>query len=373
MKHRITRIHVKGFRSIREVELAPGPITVLIGPNGAGKSNLLAFLKLVSLARTQSLQRFIGTSGRASGLLHYGPSVTREVEFRLDFQDEKDRQNSYFARLGYAAGDTLIFLDEAVEFRTPGFPKPKHHSLGAGHAESRLPEDKTDETALVVNSLVAKMNFFHFHDTSLTSALRAASRKVDDRFLRSDGSNLAAFLYRLATADDAGFKASFNRITATLRRIAPFIKRLEPELSDAANPEKATVLLRWVDEGDHRFGAHDLSDGTLRAVALVTALLQPPATLPMFITIDEPELGLHPAALSLLASIIRSVSTHAQVLVATQSSSLLDHFEPEEVVVAERAEGATQLRRLDVPALQQWREKYSLSELYDKNVLGGRP
>ena len=119
--------------------------------------------------------------------------------------------------------------------------------------------------------------------------------------------------------------------------------------------------------------ARTISDGTLRCIALFTALGQPVESLPAFLSIDEPELGLHPAALGILASLVRSTSTHAQILLATQSPALLDLFDPQDVVVAERAQGATTFRRLDPDQLAGWLEDYSLSELYDKNVLGGRP
>jgi predicted ATPase len=144
-------------------------------------------------------------------------------------------------------------------------------------------------------------------------------------------------------------------------------------LVNPAAGDESAVRLDWVDERDQVFGPHQLSDGTLRCIALFTALAQPVETLPSFLTIDEPELGLHPAALHLLAGLVRSTSAHCQILLATQSPALLDLFEPHEIVVTERKDGSTELRRLDPNALATWLEDYSLSELYDKNVLGGRP
>ncbi|MBN8229076.1 AAA family ATPase [Corallococcus macrosporus] len=371
----ITRIHVEGYRSLQNVDLEPGRVTVLIGANGAGKSNLLSLLRMVALMRTQSLRRYVGEAGGASALLHYGPKLTRELNIRLEFE-QKTGANAYVARLGYAAGDTLLFLDETVEHRRAGSDVTKLTSLGAGHKESILEEAAGEQggpTAKTVRWWLSKTNFFHFHDTSFAAPLRQNSRQEDVRFLRSDGSNLAAYLRSLEISEEPAKQAAWRRISQLVRRVAPFIKSLQPTLVDPAHPDTSSVRLDWVDERDQLFGPHHLSDGTLRCIALFTALGQPVESLPAFLSIDEPELGLHPAALGILASLVRSTSTHAQILLATQSPALLDLFEPQEVVVTERAQGATTFRRLDPERLKGWLEDYSLSELYEKNVLGGRP
>lgn len=370
----LSRFRVSGFRSLRDVTLELSPVTVLIGPNGSGKSNLLSALRMVPLMRTQSLRRFVGEQGGASALLHYGPSVTRELSLQLNFEAE-GRRNGYEVRLGYAAGDTLLFLDEVVCYSREGEANPLVFSLGAGYTESRLKERAKEagaNTERVVDGLVSRMSFFHFHDTSPTSPLRQNARQADNRYLRSDGSNLASFLHRLRTSEDTGVAASWNLIEGLVRRVAPFIRELQPDLVEPDHPGSA-IRLYWVDERDHRFDAHDLSDGTLRAIALIAALGQPSSSLPQFITIDEPELGLHPAALSLVASLVRSASSRCQVLLSTQSTALLDEFEPEDVVVVERSGGESSFRRLSSGELDAWLDDYSLSELYDKNVLGGRP
>ncbi|NOK08824.1 AAA family ATPase [Corallococcus exercitus] len=371
----ITRIHVEGYRSLQNVDLEPGRVTVLIGANGAGKSNLLSLLRMVALMRTQSLRRYVGEAGGASALLHYGPKQTKALNIRLEFE-QQTATNAYSARLGYAAGDTLLFLDETVEHRRAGSDVTQLTSLGAGHKESILEEaagEQGDPTAKAVRWWLSKTNFFHFHDTSFAAPLRQNSRQEDVRFLHSDGSNLAAYLRSLAISEEPAKQAAWRRISQLVRRVAPFIKSLQPTLIDPAHPDTSSVRLDWVDERDQLFGPHHLSDGTLRCIALFTALGQPVESLPAFLSIDEPELGLHPAALGILASLVRSTSTHAQILLATQSPALLDLFEPQEVVVTERAQGATTFRRLDPERLKGWLEDYSLSELYDKNVLGGRP
>jgi predicted ATPase len=218
------------------------------------------------------------------------------------------------------------------------------------------------------------MSFYHFHDTSLASCLRQHAVGSQDRFLHSEGRNLAAFLYRLKQGRTPADDAAWRRISTLVPRMAPGIAALCPTGVAADGDPPSRVRLDWLDDRGETFGVQDLSDGTLRAIALVTALAQPATpTSPAFISIDEPELGLHPAALSLIAGLVRSVSARCQVVLATQSPALLDEFSPDQVVVCERRDGQTVLQRLDPLALAGWLEDYTLSQLYDKNLLGGRP
>jgi predicted ATPase len=381
----ITRIHIEGFRSLRDVTFEPGPLTVLIGPNGSGKSNVLAFLRMLTLMKSSSLRQFVAIEGGASTLLHRGRPSAHEISWRVDAGDDRG-EIAFGGRLARAAGEQLVFLDEYVEGRTTD-REWRRVPLGVGHLESGL-----DAAAEMPKSGIAKearwalrrMNFFHFHDTSATSPLRSNSRAVDSQYLRSDGSNLASYLLtrRLTVSEDA--QAAWKMFEGLVRRVAPYIKSLEPTPSvefpeqfrfddPAIRLDQVFVRLDWIDENGNRFGVGQLSDGTLRAIALFAALTQPGDKLPGFITIDEPELGLHPAALFLLIEWIRSISNRCRVVLATQSPALLDLVDPEEVLVVERISGATSLRRLDTDALKGWLEDYSLAQLYDKNVLGGRP
>ena len=185
--------------------------------------------------------------------------------------------------------------------------------------------------------------------------------------------NLASFLYQMANSPSEADRAGFDRITRILQQIAPFVKSLEPVLTEPNDPSHSMVRLDWVDQNDERFGVHQLSDGTLRAIALITALAQPKDRLPQFICIDEPELGLHPAAVASLAALVRSVSGSCQVLLATQSPALLDEFTADNVVVVENRAGESQFKSQDSSSLAAWLDDYTLSDLYQRNVLGGRP
>lgn len=366
MTEGLQRIHITGFGSLADVTLDPGRLTVLIGANGSGKSNVLRALRMVPLMRTGSLQNFVAEAGGASSLLHYGPKRTQAVGIELDFAQPQGR-NRYAARLGFAAGDRLMYLDESVGYAKKG--ELQMTSLDAGHWESRLPDARSsDRTAKTVNYWLSQLTFFHFHDTSMTAALRTNAFAEDDQFLRSNGSNIAAYLARLERGDEEEERKAWLRINAFVSRVSPSVKILAPTLVG-----RGSVRLDWIDDRDERFGAHQLSDGTLRAIALITALAQPTSRLPRFVSIDEPELGLHPAAIRIIAELARSVSRHTQVLFATQSTTFLDHFAPDEVVVVEREEGKSRLVRLDPDRLRTWLEDYSLSEVFNKGVIGGRP
>jgi predicted ATPase len=189
----------------------------------------------------------------------------------------------------------------------------------------------------------------------------------DNRFLRSDGSNLAAFLYYLAKKHESNYRL----ILGAVQRVAPFVDdfQLEPA---KLNPE--TIRLEWRHKNsDTYFDASSLSDGTLRFIALATLFLQPEEYRPSVILVDEPELGLHPYAVTMLAALVKQSGAKTQVILGTQSPLLLDHFQPEDVLVADRVESSTKLSRLDSAKLSLWLEDYSLGQLWEKNEFGGRP
>jgi predicted ATPase len=339
---------------------------LLIGPNGAGKSNLLQAMRLIPFLRSRSLQRYVAEHGFGAALLHYGPKTTEAIELGVEIRDQGSIFR-YDARLAFTPDDSLYFQTENAVSWHPDV-SPVISPLGGGHRESMLqeasPEDKTIGT---VNRWLARMTFYHFHDTSAQSKLRTHARREDDRYPRSDGSNLAAYLLRLKESDQDADRKSWQRINRHCRHLAPAIKELDPV---AVN---GSVRLDWIDDRDQRFGCHQLSDGTLRALALITVLSQPTERLPRLISIDEPELGLHPAAIALIAELCRSICRHTQIVLSTQSTELLDHFMVDEVVVVEREEGATSLKRLKEPDLRHWLEDYSLRDLYAKGVIGGTP
>ena len=364
---KLTNITLSGYKSIESMSLDLGPLNVLIGPNGAGKSNFVSFFKLLHEMAAGRLQKFVGISGGADALLFYGARTTQCLEATLVF-DTQHASGRYHLRLRHAAPETLAFDQERVDYEPPG--TGKYGLLGVGgDRETGLHEavEGGSEAAQRVSLVLDRCHTFQFHDTSAMSPMRQSVYIHDNRQLRHDAGNLAAVLYKLQQTQPT----TYRRIVATVRQIAPWFGDfvLKPlELN------KENVRLDWKERhSDVLFGPHQLSDGSLRATALITLLLQPRGDLPSVIVIDEPELGLHPHALVVLACLIKEAAHHCQIVVATQSTCLLDEFETEEVVVVDRDDRESVFKRLDEEELAEWLEEYSLSELWEKNVLGGGP
>lgn len=363
----LTKLTLKGYRTFQALEaFEPRALNVLIGANGAGKSNLISFFRLLSWALAGNLQRQIALEGGAHRIVHDGPAVTSTIEATLAFTTERG-DNTYDAHLDYAAGDTLVFSAERFRFDATDRKKAAPwRSLGSGHRESALIDrsDAGDAPARAMRGLMQRCVVYQFHNTSPTSRMRGKWRVSDARYVKEDGANLAAVLLRLREREHE----CYRRIVATLRLIVPFFDDFD------LAPENGDLLLTWREVGsDVVFDAPQASDGMLRTFALVTLLGQPASALPNLLILDEPELGLHPYAISVVGGMIKRVASHAQVIVATQSATLVDQFAPEDIVVVERRGRASVLRRLDTEQLAAWLEEYSLGDLWLKNVLGGRP
>lgn len=369
--NKVKRLILKGFKSIKETDLELHPLNILIGANGAGKSNLISFFKMLNEMMAGRFQQYIGISGRAQSLLHFGPKKNPQIEAKLEFEVDNGL-DTYHLRLFHAAGDTLIFADETMSFLQTGWTSPRTDQLGAGHQETKLIEavEEGKETAKMLRYLLNRCRVYHFHDTSSTASVRQSSYIGNTRWLMPDAGNLAALLLRFRQENITAYK----RIVGTIRLIAPFFDDFELD-SDASK----NVILNWREKGsDQVFGPHQFSDGTLRAICLVTLLLQPEEELPTLIVVDEPELGLHPYALNVVADLFRRASCYTQILISTQSSSFLDNFEPEDIITVNRAGRESQFKesqfkRLNASELEVWLDEYSLGEIWKKNIIGGGP
>jgi predicted ATPase len=358
-------ITVKGFKSFASIEkLRLAPINVLIGPNGSGKSNFIGVFAFLNAIREGWLQDYVTKAGGAEKLLHFGSKTTKAIEIHISF---REGVNQYEIELGSAPGDQLYPASEGVLFWNKQYSNPYYEGLIPQGREAGISVPSRKPIASYVRGHLQKWRLYHFHDTSAGSPMKKTASLNDNRYLRPDGSNLAAFLYFLRERHEE----TYNLIRGTVQRVAPFFEdfQLEP-----AQLKPDTIILEWRHKNsDAYFDATMLSDGTLRFIALTTLFLQPEAYRPSVILVDEPELGLHPYAITMLASLIKQASTKTQVIVGTQSPLLLDHFQPEDVLVAERVGGSTQLTRLESAKLATWLEDYSLGQLWEKNEIGGRP
>nr|WP_234300904.1 AAA family ATPase [Sphaerospermopsis aphanizomenoides] len=347
------------------MDLELRPLNILIGANGAGKSNLISFFKMLNEMMGDRLQQYIAISGYAQSLLHFGPKVTPQIEAELEFIID-NAKDTYNLRLFHAAGDTLIFAEEKLSYWQNSYSSPRIDNLGAGHQETKINEaaDRNIETAKTLKFLLNRCRVYHFHDTSSTAAVRQSCYVGDDRWLMPDAGNLAALLLRFREDHNI----AYQRIIKTIRLIAPFFDDFVLE------PRSNRVILNWREKGsDQVFGPHQFSDGTLRAICLTTLLLQPENELPKLIVVDEPELGLHPYALNVVAAMFGKASYYTQILISTQSTSFLDNFNPEDVITVDRVDKESQFERLHPEELEAWLEEYSLGEIWEKNIIGGGP
>lgn len=360
----IELLTIKSFKSIRHAELRLGRLNVFIGGNGSGKSNLIGSFHLLNRIASKELQTYTGISGGANKILHFGRKRSPSLTIGIRFLEGKDA-NEYWAVLMPTNDDRFIFSEETIGYHdTALYARPYSDSLGSGHSEAKL-LDSDSRIAAYVRRDLQRYRIYHFHDTSAEATVKQSGSIDDNKELHSNAANLAAFLFRLRTTDPD----RFSLIESTIRQIAPFFERFELEPS-RLNP--GVIRLEWRERGaEELFSATALSDGTLRFICLATLFLQPSP--PPVILIDEPELGLHPAAITLLASLLQSAASRTQILAATQSVTLVNQLTPDEVWVADRIDGASQFRHLKAEDMSAWLEDYALGELWEKNLLGGRP
>ncbi|MFN3408984.1 MAG: AAA family ATPase [Limisphaerales bacterium] len=366
MKGAIDRIQIEGFKSIRQADIRLNALNILIGPNGVGKSNFIGLFKLVNHIIERRLQVYVGTAGGAGSLLHFGRKRTPGMKVEFTFSDAA---NGYACELMATDEDQLIFADESTWFHDKrNYSRPYTSGLGGGHRETRLLDATGNPGRGIAGYVVSAMQswrIYHFHDTSPEARVKQPCELHDNRVLKGDASNLAAFLYLLRQQSPAHYR----NIVDAVKMVAPFLDDLVLEPL-ALNQQQ--IRLEWREKGnDHVFGPGALSDGTLRFLCLATLLLQP--HLPSTILLDEPELGLHPYAITLLAELIRAAATKTQVIASTQSVSLVNQFEPNDVLIVEREDGQSVFKRLEPGAMTSWLEDYGLGDLWEKNLLGGRP
>lgn len=338
---------------------------MMIGPNGAGKSNFISLFKFLNEIVEGRLQAFTRKSGGANSLMYFGTKTSPNIEVDINFGP-----NSYYLKLAATADDSLYFEEEYCTFQGMGYSRPYSEGLlNRNRAESGLTLETSRMHPVSKTALesITSWKLYHFHDTSESAPIKKSGPINDNDRFKPDASNLAAYLYLLQQK----YPEDFSNITETVRMIAPFFHSfiLRPS---PLNTE--TIQLEWRHRNsENYFDASSLSDGTLRFICLTTLLLQPVLKLPKTILMDEPELGLHPAAIQLLASLLKSTSTRTQIIVSTQSVSLLNQMSPESIIVVDRDEEQSTFRRLTNEELEAWIEDYGLGDMWEKNIIGGRP
>lgn len=359
----VKSLTVTGYKSIRELSNFPlTNLNVLIGANGAGKSNFIGLFRLLNEIIEQQLQVYVQTQGGPDALLHFGRNTTDRLhaEFYFDL-------NSYNFDLMPSNDNRLFFgNEECCSYNNPYLHPPiKASESFRGHIESRL-NGESDQYAQLVRQSVSNWRVYHLHDMGEKAKVKQKHLANDNLRLKADAANLAAYLKML----NEKHRAHYLRIVDTIRLVAPFFGDFVHRLGDVEYIE-----LEWTQKGkpDTLFKALHLSDGTLRFICLATLLLQPTELLPDTILIDEPELGLHPYAIAVLAGMFKQVAEDKQLIVSTQSVELVNELSPQDIIVVDQENDVSTFKRFKEEELAGWLEQYSMGELWKRNVLGGRP
>ncbi|ASF44855.1 AAA family ATPase [Methylovulum psychrotolerans] len=325
----VSSLTIMGYKSIRELRDFPlNNLNVLIGANGAGKSNFIGFFRLLAEIVGQNLQVYVQKQGGPDALLHFGRNVTNELSAEINYAG-----NAYRFGLIPTNDNRLIFLAEYASV----YGSLKNNYYKGGHDESAL-KTTLNPYGQQAAASISNWRVYHFHDTGDNAKVKQRHAVNDTLRLKSDAANLAAYLRMLYN----GYPSHYQRIVDTIRLVAPFFGDF---VQRPGTPDY--IELEWTQKGqqDTPFKAHVLSDGTLRFICLATLLLQPEELLPDTILIDEPELGLHPYAISILADIFKQVAETKQLIVSTQSVELVNELSPEDVIVVDQENDASVFKR----------------------------
>ena len=362
----IEQVIIKNYKSIRDLTLPLNKLNVLIGSNGAGKSNFISFFELTKAIYEQRFGSYTLAKGGIDNLLYRGRKVSPSMQGLLDFENT----NAFFYEIKPAQSNKGYIEKTGDYFNTNHYSEKKYVKWNL-----RLWDNAVEESSLIqkpqwragyLRKYLSSFTIYHFHDTSASSPMRGDCNINDNAYLRDNGSNLAAYLYSLMQNDEK----TFRLIEGVIRSIAPYFKgfKLRP---DANNKE--SIRLEWEEKGtDMYLNGYSFSDGTLRFIALATLLLQ--SNPPEIIIIDEPELGLHPAAINKLAELAKRASLKSQIILSTQSTNLLNCFDVEDIIVVDRADNQSVFRHLSGEELEKWMDDYnmSISDLWEKNMIGGQ-
>lgn len=343
-------IEIEGYKSIKKAKIEICPINILIGANGAGKTNFLSFFEFLNNLYERKLQEYISLNGGEDKMLHHGGKITTKLLSKISFNENA---NTYSFILEKGSED-MVFIKENLWDKND-FVSISEYDLEANIKISRTP------IAYDLRSHLNNLKKYHFHDTGKYSSFNKLSHIDNDAyFLYEKGENLAAFLYKI----QKNHPIVYNRIVKVIQSIAPYFSDF------FFQPNKQDLLrLQWQDKYSSTvYGVSDLSDGTIRFIALTVLFMQP--DLPQTLIIDEPELGLHPSAISKLAGMIQSVAAKGtQVIVATQSIDLLSYFNPEDIIAVDLHDGASIFTRLKQEELEIWLTDYALGDLWKRNII----
>lgn len=374
MKGALNKLSVKGFKSIKDLnDFELGNLNVIIGANGAGKSNFVQIFRMLMAMTQKNLSRFILERGGADNFLFEGPKTTPSITMEFEFASHSqyaDGSNSYKFELWSTVDEKFLISEERryKDWAWRSYGSPAEESRLLDQCDEKSYNDTWNGVGHFVYESISNWMVYHFHDTSSSSPMRRSEIREDWRKLRGDAANIAPFLLHLKTNEK--LVSYYNKIVDAVRLVMPFFDDFRLDVQRYGESEK--VRLSWQQKGsDFPMQPYHFSDGSIRFICLAAALLQPSP--PSTIIIDEPELGLHPEAIFILAELIQVASQRTQVIVATQSPALIDQFGIDDIIVINREKGASTFQRLKEKDFSEWLEDYSVGELWTKNVIAGGP
>lgn len=347
-------IKVKGYKSFKDISIKLGKINLLIGSNGAGKSNFLSLFELLNYAYDQRLAQYVSQIGGVNKILHQGKKVTERIDITIS-----EGKNSYSLAMLESDGRLVIEHEKLFYYNNAT-------DITKFKDEAQLKTYNGMKRGEYMKEYISQIRKFHFHDTGQRSPFTNDCDVTNDSYVMYDnGNNLAAILYRIRNEQPVIYK----RIVLVIQSIAPYFHDFYFQATEANK-----IRLQWQDKYSTMiYGPSDLSDGTIRFIALATLFMQP--WLPKVIIIDEPELGLHPKAVEKLAGLIKSAAQRGtQIIAATQSAELISNFTHKDVLTVNQYNGHTEIANLSSKDLEQWIDEYTLGELWKQNIIkGGQP
>lgn len=362
----IEQVVIRNYKSIRELSLKLNKINIFIGSNGVGKTNFISFFELVSKLYYQRLGSYTLEKGGIDNILYFGRKHSENLYGLLNF----DNTNAFFFNIIPSQSNKGI-----IDYTGDYYNSRNKENINYNEDWNKRNWDNSVEESDLINrkewraqylkNYLSSFIVYHFHDTSNSSPMKMLCNISDNIVLKTNGSNIAAYLYFISLKHPK----SFNKIEAVIHSIAPYFERFD--LKPDRNNEQQ-IKLEWVEKGsDMYMDGHSFSDGTLRFIALTTLLLQPNP--PKVIIIDEPELGLHPFAINIVAEMIKSASIESQIITSTQSTNFVNNFELEDIIVVDREENQSVFKHLDKEELNTWLEDYTIGDIWEKNIIGGQP
>jgi predicted ATPase len=353
-------ITIKGYKSLRNFSLKLDKINILIGANGSGKSNFLSFFEFLNAIYERRLSEYVALRGGADKFLWNGSKVTDTISAAMHTS-----RNRYSIELKEGENG-FVFTHEYIGYRSAMGYIDNDVDISSFGSESKIRDYDGLSRAAYIKRYLSGIKKYHFHDTGQSSPFTKTCNVENDKyFLYGHGDNLAAFLLNIRENSPK----TYLRILGVIQSVAPYFSDFYFFVN-----ENGGIRLQWKSKySEAIYGPQDLSDGTIRFIALTTLFLQPNP--PEVIIIDEPELGLHPFAIGKLSGLIKSAAGKgSQVIIATQSAELISNFDAENIITVDQHEGETTMKRLDTDELEKWLDSYTLGDLWKQSILkGGQP